>query len=209
MFLTQRENDVLSLIAVFGITYLPVLEKTYFKNTSVQYARNRVIGNLVHKQNLIDVSPTKFRSPRSYLKLSKEGKEYAKSFLGYGTFGKPTFSISTFEWDVMIQTVYFKLKENGLEVSFDGKFLIFELEQKNVLLMVELHVEKKEKYIKQFKKYDDIDVMIFAVRDRLAATNLLRVVPTSNIDLKIILLDEITDVALVFYTMEQLKETSS
>lgn len=212
MVLTQRDNDVIEMIAKFGKTYLTILEQTYFNDTSAQYTRNRVINKLSKKFGLLDIEATGIASPRSYITLSREGKKYALEAIGVEEkdFGQVVFSLATFERENMAQIIYYSLQRHNHRVVRNSKLADLMIIDMNALLIVELHVGNEDKYAKQFKKFedDDKDIIIYAVKDRLAAINLIGVVPASTLNMKVIIIDELTDGALEFYTIEQLKKAT-
>lgn len=200
--LTDRDNQIIKLIAQFGQTYLPVVDKQLFG--SVQYARNRMMNILYKKFGLLELRSTGVISPRSYFVLSEEGKSYAESVLNITKkeFAKESFTITNYERDYYSQIVYLAMVKLGFDVVRNGDKSDLLIRPMNVPIYIDLAVANDQEKYK-----NGTNERVYAVVDRLAASNLS--VGLSHIQdsqISIVIIDEILEGTLTFYTIKQLNK---
>lgn len=222
MELTERDNDLLMMIAYFGKSYLSVLEVTFFNDTSKQYARKRTIDVLANKYKLLKVTNTGLASPRSYVALSEAGRRYVTDVLGMfeEDVVQPYFSLATMKHNWYEQIVYYFLKKNGRDVkrtiiknwSKGHKHtpdLMFEVNGKMNYVEVELNKKSPQKYVEIFSASikDGANGMVYVCEDRAKALTIAGGFPKGiTINIRFIVIDELVKTKeLKFLKAEELK----
>lgn len=108
MAITNRDEEILKFINVFGKSYANVLGKTFFNDD--KQAKNRITS--LKKMELIDYKPTMLLSPRNALILTSYGRNY---LIDRGIEAKSAVKIhaSTIWHNVLEQIAYYWLSTLG------------------------------------------------------------------------------------------------
>lgn len=116
--LTDRDNEIMLLIATFGgKTFNQVLEKTVFNGLSNAFkqAGNRV-RKIRDKYDFLTIVPTGIMSPKNAIVLTSKGKEYCFHKFGLEV-GEPYMNIITLQHTIFEQISFYWFSKLGNELK--------------------------------------------------------------------------------------------